>query len=145
MRKNTYKIRTFRCLSPGGTACPRPFQRQCCSVPDHPRRWARPPSTRGRVAGSALGFDAHFDRTRGGRRPSPSSPISSDTSKMRPSPRATLAHPAVPVPRDAPCGRDEGAPRRRPPAVALDGATWFILPVVICLSQRLSHACASMN
>src|ERR1041385_2986736 len=24
-------------------------------------------------------------------------------------------------------------------------ATWLILPVVICLSQRLSHACASMN
>ena len=25
------------------------------------------------------------------------------------------------------------------------GATWLILPVVICLSQRLSHACLSMN
>ena len=24
-------------------------------------------------------------------------------------------------------------------------ATWLILPVVICLSQRLSHACASIN
>jgi hypothetical protein len=24
-------------------------------------------------------------------------------------------------------------------------ATWSILPVVICLSQRLSHACLSMN
>ena len=24
-------------------------------------------------------------------------------------------------------------------------ATWLILPVVICLSQRLSHACLSMN
>ena len=23
--------------------------------------------------------------------------------------------------------------------------TWLILPVVICLSQRLSHACASIN
>ena len=23
--------------------------------------------------------------------------------------------------------------------------TWLILPVVICLSQRLSHACLSMN
>ena len=23
--------------------------------------------------------------------------------------------------------------------------TWLILPVVICLSQRLSHACVSMN
>ena len=25
------------------------------------------------------------------------------------------------------------------------GATWLILPVVICLSQRLSHACVSIN
>ena len=24
-------------------------------------------------------------------------------------------------------------------------ATWLILPVVICLSQRLSHACVSIN
>jgi hypothetical protein len=24
-------------------------------------------------------------------------------------------------------------------------ATWLILPVVICLSQRLSHACLSVN
>ena len=27
----------------------------------------------------------------------------------------------------------------------LFGVTWLILPVVICLSQRLSHACLSMN
>ncbi|KAH7663416.1 hypothetical protein IHE45_14G053600 [Dioscorea alata] len=53
--------------------------------------------------------------------------------------------PAVPVGRGAVCGRDGGAPRRRPSVVARDGATWLILPVVICLSQRLSHACASMN
>ena len=26
-----------------------------------------------------------------------------------------------------------------------EGATWLILPVVICLSQRLSHACLSVN
>ncbi|KAG9438682.1 hypothetical protein H6P81_021371 [Aristolochia fimbriata] len=26
-----------------------------------------------------------------------------------------------------------------------EDATWLILPVVICLSQRLSHACVSMN
>jgi hypothetical protein len=26
-----------------------------------------------------------------------------------------------------------------------EGATWLILPVVICLSQRLSHACLSIN
>ncbi|CAA6674302.1 unnamed protein product [Spirodela intermedia] len=29
--------------------------------------------------------------------------------------------------------------------VAGGRATWLILPVVICLSQRLSHACVSMN
>lgn len=31
------------------------------------------------------------------------------------------------------------------PPVSLYDATWLILPVVICLSQRLSHACVSMN
>jgi hypothetical protein len=30
-------------------------------------------------------------------------------------------------------------------AVSRRNATWLILPVVICLSQRLSHACVSMN
>lgn len=30
-------------------------------------------------------------------------------------------------------------------AVSKRNATWLILPVVICLSQRLSHACVSMN
>ncbi|GKV20110.1 hypothetical protein SLEP1_g30274 [Rubroshorea leprosula] len=29
--------------------------------------------------------------------------------------------------------------------VSARNATWLILPVVICLSQRLSHACVSMN
>ena len=38
------------------------------------------------------------------------------------------------------------ASARRPALARLRGrATWLILPVVICLSQRLSHACASMN
>jgi hypothetical protein len=30
-------------------------------------------------------------------------------------------------------------------AASIRNATWLILPVVICLSQRLSHACVSMN
>jgi hypothetical protein len=30
-------------------------------------------------------------------------------------------------------------------AASKRNATWLILPVVICLSQRLSHACVSMN
>jgi hypothetical protein len=28
---------------------------------------------------------------------------------------------------------------------AVEVVTWLILPVVICLSQRLSHACLSIN
>ena len=41
------------------------------------------------------------------------------------------------VPRSPPlsCGRRSG----------LKAVTWLILPVVICLSQRLSHACLSIN
>jgi hypothetical protein len=33
----------------------------------------------------------------------------------------------------------------QPPAATTTVATWLILPVVICLSQRLSHACLSTN
>ena len=33
----------------------------------------------------------------------------------------------------------------RAATASLRNATWLILPVVICLSQRLSHACVSMN
>ena len=35
--------------------------------------------------------------------------------------------------------RDEAKAR------SMKAATWLILPVVICLSQRLSHACLSIN
>jgi hypothetical protein len=38
-----------------------------------------------------------------------------------------------------------GASRRLCLALALKVAIWLILPVVICLSQRLSHACLSIN
>ena len=42
-----------------------------------------------------------------------------------------------------------GPPAARPRAsgetASYEDATWLILPVVICLSQRLSHACVSMN
>ena len=37
-----------------------------------------------------------------------------------------------------------GRPGLRPGA-RIKAATWLILPVVICLSQRLSHACLSIN
>ena len=30
-------------------------------------------------------------------------------------------------------------------STAFEIVTWLILPVVICLSQRLSHACLSIN
>lgn len=45
-----------------------------------------------------------------------------------------------------------GGKSRGPGSTLVDGpileegiATWLILPVVICLSQRLSHACVSIN
>lgn len=41
-------------------------------------------------------------------------------------------------PPTAPAARGRGAASRR-------DATWLILPVVICLSQRLSHACLSIS
>ena len=34
---------------------------------------------------------------------------------------------------------------RAPHVACHDHFTWLILPVVICLSQRLSHACLSLN
>ena len=34
---------------------------------------------------------------------------------------------------------------RRSPTFSNELATWLILPVVICLSQRLSHACVSTS
>ncbi|KAK4360131.1 hypothetical protein RND71_019083 [Anisodus tanguticus] len=48
---------------------------------------------------------------------------------------ALASDPSVPV---------WGGRARAAPTSARD-ATWLILPVVICLSQRLSHACVSMN
>jgi hypothetical protein len=48
----------------------------------------------------------------------------------------------------SPLRRTSGAGVRgttTPPAAPVNAATWLILPVVICLSQRLSHACLSIN
>ena len=42
-------------------------------------------------------------------------------------------------------GRARRALRKKQRAGGPHGATWLILPVVICLSQRLSHACLSIN
>ncbi len=38
-----------------------------------------------------------------------------------------------------------GSGAGRPLSLSPKAATWLILPVVICLSQRLSHACLSIN
>ena len=58
--------------------------------------------------------------------------LSKDDGRPRP--------PPPPLPRPGAAGARRPAPARR-----RGRATWLILPVVICLSQRLSHACASMN
>ncbi|CAA7389921.1 unnamed protein product [Spirodela intermedia] len=87
----------------------------------------------------------------------------------RPPPLPTDATPAPPLGSvvSRPSTRRRARPFERPPAcgplatppsasavgwsraaragVAGGRATWLILPVVICLSQRLSHACVSMN
>jgi hypothetical protein len=48
---------------------------------------------------------------------------------------------SLPAPAD---GRGRAVPRStRGPPPTVD--TWLILPVVICLSQRLSHACLSIS
>ncbi|KAG9438720.1 hypothetical protein H6P81_021315 [Aristolochia fimbriata] len=52
--------------------------------------------------------------------------------------RLTFARPSMPPPRAEAHSRSGAALRRR---VSREDATWLILPVVICLSQRLSHAC----
>ena len=41
--------------------------------------------------------------------------------------------------------RDSPAARRGRPGWPCHEVTWLILPVVICLSQRLSHACLSIS
>ena len=57
-----------------------------------------------------------------------------------------------PLPSPLPQRRRKATPRPRPGARPAGDeargsadATWLILPVVICLSQRLSHACASIS
>ena len=50
-------------------------------------------------------------------------------------------HEIAPVPCEQLCRRH----RVRMRVVDEKKATWLILPVVICLSQRLSHACLSIN
>ena len=54
-----------------------------------------------------------------------------------------------PGPRPPPGAKHPGGARAKDRArcatASPRNATWLILPVVICLSQRLSHACVSMN
>ncbi|CAA6655156.1 unnamed protein product [Spirodela intermedia] len=51
----------------------------------------------------------------------------------------------VRTPRNPPSASAVGWSGAARAGVAGGRATWLILPVVICLSQRLSHACVSMN
>jgi hypothetical protein len=83
-----------------------------------------------------------------GREPAPPSPRRRGASPPgragRPRPRPLLEL-LCPSGRAAPA-RDPPPDRAgRPRAPALTIVTWLILPVVICLSQRLSHACLSIS
>lgn len=65
----------------------------------------------------------------------------SSTSVFPPSVRRSLRATAAPASdRTGSVGRAYAAP-----ASEKRNATWLILPVVICLSQRLSHACLSIS
>ena len=90
---------------------------------EHPPRSTEPPRSRG-ARGRAMLSD-------------PANAVGEDS---RPSPDRSshIMHDGRSRPPTAPAARGRGAASRR-------NATWLILPVVICLSQRLSHACVSMN
>lgn len=120
----------------GGAACPRPSRRHCSPAPARPSRGSLPlelngraplSTTRGRGAGSALGFDVPIDdRSRGW---PPSLPVVPDLSRhphashpsgdskerrgRRASPRRRPPRAAHPPPPRGPCGPGRGAwPRR---------------------------------
>ena len=61
--------------------------------------------------------------------------------KTRGPPRRSKERVRAPVPKSDEV--ESGLLRRARPRQRI--ATWLILPVVICLSQRLSHACVSIN
>ena len=89
---------------------------------------AEPPATRPPWMGGGR---------RAGRRPGPGSirrPAPLLAKQLRPPARRAVARVATGAPL-------AGAPARHPVRIA----TWLILPVVICLSQRLSHACLSIS
>ena len=92
-----------------------------------------------RAAAREMSRTQQIRRDRGGRSspPGPSGLPASPTAETTVAPRNRT---------DAPSCEGRGArARERDRGVDEDGATWLILPVVICLSQRLSHACVSMN
>ena len=90
-----------------------------------PRAWRSDPPSRPRPRASAGPQDAERSEREGGaqRPPRPDRDRNGNQAPARP----------------------PGAPRPRDAAASYEDATWLILPVVICLSQRLSHACVSMN
>lgn len=89
------------------------------------------PSCGGAVRERRLGFSDSVDAAGTG-----PSPLSAQQTRSLRTTAALALDPAAPPPGGA------GLMRR---TASLRNATWLILPVVICLSQRLSHACVSMN
>ncbi|KAI9070559.1 hypothetical protein K1719_047473 [Acacia pycnantha] len=89
---------------------------------EHPPRSSEPPRSRG-PRGRAMLSD-------------PANAVGEDS---RPGPKRSsdVVHDVRSRPPTAPAARGRGAASPR-------NATWLILPVVICLSQRLSHACGSI-
>ncbi|CAA7389918.1 unnamed protein product [Spirodela intermedia] len=80
--------------------------------------------------------------------PTPPPPHPSGRSSLVPRPagaRAFERPPACGPLATPPSASAVGWSRAARAGVAGGRATWLILPVVICLSQRLSHACVSMN
>jgi hypothetical protein len=102
-----------------------------------------------------LDVSLHPAPSNGRRRTTGHPPRSTDPPWSRgPRGRATLSDPANAVGEDSRPSPEKklryNARRPLPPprgrgAASQRNATWLILPVVICLSQRLSHACVSMN
>ena len=105
-----------------------------------------------RLPASACGCGGLFRGAarRGGRPPSRGPPAASPAPRPT-SPAAAASPPSSGWGAAAALTHDERARARPPrgraarPRSPRGRATWLILPVVICLSQRLSHACVSMN
>ena len=96
-------------------------------------------AARGKVPASRKGRPCGVSAPRTGRAPTrDTSPLTVGACRATPRCPAGGPHGEPDVGRRASVESTGRARRER-------AATWLILPVVICLSQRLSHACVSMN